>query len=273
MECIFTYLCFLGNVDYALAADNKLTLKQTQYLWDEIGPSVCRITVPGSTGTGFVVGSVQNTTTQQEHVFILTCHHVNIQDAIHPCYAEFGYTDQGQPAALKVKIAPTNFACDVKLDYILVALEYEPQLLSFVKTKMGNLIPKDQRPMARDPLIILGHPDGKELQLDPAVYCVQRPINTHKPEEYIFYQCHSFHGVSGSPVMSKDKGVLYAMHCGGKTGPATHVGRSSEVEHGVALWEVLKDIRKKANTGSTLHNVAKTLFPQLYNVDEDMSVD
>ena len=134
---------------------------------------------------------------------------------------------------------------------------------------MVNLIQKDQRPLDKEALIIIGHPDGKELKIDPAVYCVPRPINTDKPVEFIFYQCYSFHGASGAPVMSKDKRILYAMHCGGKTGPATHVGPSSEVEHGVTLWEVLKHIKTKANTDSSMEYVAKTLFPELYNEDED----
>ena len=80
---------------------------------------------------------------------------MRIQDAIHPCYAEFGYTHHGQPPKFKVKIRQPNVAFDVKLDYILVALEYEPQLLGFVKTKMANLIPKDHRPLNNEPLIII----------------------------------------------------------------------------------------------------------------------
>lgn len=274
------FFCYnLGDAYYSLPSNNRLTLKETQYFWDEIGPSVCRVIAPGCTGTGFVVGSVQNTTTHQDQVFILTCYHLNIQEAIlnqhaQSSWAEFGYVDQGQSATLKVKIAPVNFACDAKLDYILLALEYDRVLLGFVKTHMGKLIPKELRPFNKEPLMIIAHADGKELQLDPGAYCIPRPNNNKMADEYIFYQCHSFQGASGAPVMSKNKHLLYAMHCGGSTGPATHVGRSSTVEHGVALWEVLKDIKAKAMRGIFQIRAAQpepilelnlvyTLFPQL----------
>lgn len=244
-------MCFMFvSVGFSLSSDHKLTQNQIAYVSVGLAPSVCRIVIPGYTGTGFVVGSVDDETTKLPHRFILSCHHIKIQDAIRnqqPCIAEFGFHELTQPPVATVNILPHVFSENQQLDYVLLCLDHSPQLENHLASavNLAELIRPDY-PSVNDPLVIIGHPDGKEQKLDPSVYCDARP-SLHSTEvnfdACIFYQCSTHQGGSGSPCFSAQKRLLYAMHRGGNIpGVAKHMGFSSFVEHGVHLWHIINDI-------------------------------
>lgn len=220
-------------------------------------------------GTGFVVGSIIDVKTFKPYWLLLTCHHLNIQDSIRnkkQCAVEFNRHSESQP--FTVNVCPHVYAENAWLDYVLLCLELSDELDTYLseKEKLATYI-YDEKPSVRDPLVIVGHPEGTGMRVDPSVYCVSRPEDTVDYNCGVWYQCCTFHGGSGSPCLSVKKKLLYAMHSGGTGKPGAQ--REGEVEYGVHLWAIINDIKKQVenqtNTDGTHLRMdgLYELFPQL----------
>lgn len=229
-------------------------MQQLLKISTDLAPCVCRIQTPRCSGTGFIIGSVTDLSNPAiQHCFILTCFHLRIKEDLESgqaCEAQFGYYESTRLPMARAQIMPNIFAFDDRLDYILLALEENNQFFnnyvnSSLPLKLGSLIrPIELKP--KDPLIILGYP-GSELTIDPAAYSMQRSLcEAHNlPQEYTFYQCSSLEGASGGPCVSKDGGVLHAIHLGGRWyEPRIQADPSNSFEYGVLLWHVLIHIKE-----------------------------
>ena len=274
---IIVLFCVLAMIThYALLSDHKLTQEQTSYIWNDLAPCVCCITVAGiEVGSGFAVGKLVNTTTGQSHYFLLTNHHLGLEQAFQVqqrCQADFGFYKLRQPSVVTVDIVPHIFASSTALDYVFVCLNTSPILDNFLSQRvhLGGLITR-YKPIVNDPLVIIGHPQGKQLKIDPSVSCVQTPaLHPSSPDlsQSIFYQCSSYHGASGSPCFSVAQKKLCGLHSGGIiNGKVTHVGASSKVEYSIHLWEVISDIRQQIMAQTFRPHVNITLtVDELYKI-------
>ena len=228
-------------------------MEQHAYISDNLVPGICRITIAGNeVGTGFAVGKLRSNT-GNIHYFLLTNHHLGLEQAFQmqqPCQADFGFYHLMQPSVVTVKILPFVFASNIALDYVFVHLEASPVLDNFLsqRVSLGTLITR-YKPNVNDPLVIIGHPQGKQLKIDPSVCCVATPTlhpSTTDFSKCLFYQCSSYHGASGSPCFSVASKKLCGLHSGGIiNGVVVHVGASSKVEFSIHLWEVISDIRQQ----------------------------
>lgn len=232
---------------------------------------MCLISIAGvETGTGFVVGMLQRAATGCHHHFLITNFHLKVQEAFanqKQCRAHFGFFELLQPPVVSVNIEPVVFAASEELDYIFLCLESSPVLDNFLslRVNLASLI-TPEKPNVNDPLVIIGHAEGKQLRLDSSAYCSQIPPG--KDPRCIFYQSCSHHGASGSPCFSVAQQKLYCIHSGGIIGGiATHVGRSSEVEYGIHMWEVINDIRRQILSLTFHSNISiKLTTDELYNI-------
>ena len=251
---MYYIMYIVGKIEqYALPADHKLTMDQTAYISDKLAPGICRITIAGNeVGSGFAVDRIRSNN-GSFHYFLLTNKHLGLEEAFQmqqTCQADFGFYHIMQPSVVTVKILPFVFASNKALDYVFVHLDTSAVLDNFLSQRvpLGSLITR-YKPSVNDPLVIIGHPQGKELKIDPSVYCVATPTLHRSATDLskcLFYQCSSYHGASGSPCFSVANEKLCGLHSGGIIGGvAKHIGASSEVEYSVHLWEVISDIRQQ----------------------------
>ena len=120
---IINELLFAGL--HSTPQNSKLTPQESEFVLNKILPSICRIDIPGTSGTGFVIGALPDPRTGITQRYVLTCYHMKLLPALRDnqdCIALFA-----TPKALTVKILqPLYWSED--LDYVLFKLEASQEL-------------------------------------------------------------------------------------------------------------------------------------------------
>ena len=87
-----------------LKSDHKLNLTQVNRITDDLAPSVCFVSSPSCSGTGFVLGKIRNNQTSSYNYCLLTNYHLNIEQAIQnggTSQAVFGFLNEQQRVSLQ----------------------------------------------------------------------------------------------------------------------------------------------------------------------------
>ena len=145
---------------HATKANYKLNPQQSDFVLDQILPSMCRINMPGMSGTGFIIGGLVDQVTGHMHRYVLTCYHIKLYEALrdqHHCEARFQSRDaSANPVIVKILWPPLFWNRD--MDYVLVKLESSHALDSFLTNKgpLGQLVTVSE-PAHNDALVLCAH--------------------------------------------------------------------------------------------------------------------
>jgi len=195
--------------------------------------SVCRITAPNGTGTGFMISRKR----------LMTCNHVIPTEAVaRTSVAEFNYVqhqDGGLGPVISCKLAPQEFFRTSPwkggLDYTITAVEVPASGLSPDGSEWVRC-DADAPIYMGDLLAIIQHPSGL-----PKKIAIGSNHVAGLWEHRLHYTADTLEGASGAPVLNDDWKVI-ALHHGGGDMQVTSRGDTRYVNEGILISAVVSDM-------------------------------
>jgi V8-like Glu-specific endopeptidase len=216
---------------YLEAIIGENTLRPIAFLSQAIqaSRSVCYVTVPGGSGSGFLV---------QENLLMTNNHVIPDKNILEDCEFVFNYQNdiKGKPEPQKGYKAKLNGTFHTNplndLDYTIVELKNSPgKEWGYVK-----LIQTDSR--IKDRVNIIQHPGGMPKQIS-----LQNNFVEYVDNKILQYLTSTLPGSSGAPVFNDSWRVVALHHAGGNI-PEPGTGRIYFRNEGMKISRIMDDMPK-----------------------------
>lgn len=216
------------------------------YQGAECARAVCRIKVPGSLGSGFLIASRR---------YIMTNNHVlsSVQQA-DDSIAQFFFEHGREP--ISVNLLPQQFFITNKaLDYTIVACDPSPlpEITPFV-------LHMDPARISRHEAVnIIQHPKGRRKEI-----AIHNNQVIRVQDKVLHYRTDTEPGSSGSPVTNNDWQLVALHHAGWKE------DETRAINEGIKIPTIVADLYQQLSRHESVNPHLQTLLRDSYGTNRDL---